>query len=432
MAAAKSSLRILLALVALVALNPAQARAQSASSEDERRILNYIDAHTQEAIKLLEQTVNIKSATLNLEGVRSVGRVFGSELEQLGFAVKWIEMPREMNRAGHLFAERTSERGKRLLLIGHLDTVLEGSRFERAGNRARGNGTADMKGGDVVLLFALKALKSVGALDTARIIVILTGDEELPGAPLEISRRDLIEAGKRSDAALAFETGVADTATVARRGSSLWRLRVTGVTGHSSGIFGQGVGSGAVFEAARILTAFHEQLKGEQYLTFNPSVIVGGTEVSYDTVEKKGTAEGKPNVIAQTAVVEGDLRFISEEQKVKTREKMREIVSKNLARTKAEITFEDLYPAMPPTEGNYALLKILDEASRDHNLGKVEAYDPGRRGAGDVSFVAPFVSGLDGLGVRGSGAHEPDELVDLDSLAPAIKRAALLIFRLTR
>lgn len=428
LARAFSSIAVAL-LLALTLATPADT--QSIPSE-EQRIINYIDAHSQEAVALIERTVNIESATLNHDGVRRVGAVFGAELESLGFTARWIEMPKEMNRAGHLFAERTGGRGRRLLLIGHLDTVLQGKRFERNGTKAAGAGSVDMKGGDVVMLYALKALQSIGALEQTRIIVALTGDEELPGLPLSISRRDLVEAARRSDAALAFEAAVGDTATVARRGSSSWRLEVSAQTGHSSGIFGQETGSGAVFEASRILSSFYQELKGEQYLTFNPSVIVGGTDVAYDPGEKRGTAAGKPNVIAKRVVVEGDLRFISEEQKTQARARMREIVARNLPRAKAQISFEDFYPAMSPTKGNYELLRVLDEASSRAGLGRVVALDPGRRGAGDVSFVAPFVSGLDGLGARGGGSHEPEEFVELDTLPLLIKRAALLIYRLTR
>jgi glutamate carboxypeptidase len=399
---------------------------------DEERILGYINAHSQEAVALLERAVNIESATLNQDGVRRVGKLFGAEFESLGFASRWIELPKELNRAGHLFAERKGDRGKRLLLIGHLDTVLEGRRFERQGARAVGAGSVDMKGGDVVMLYALKALHSIGALDRTQIIVAMTGDEELPGRPLSVSRRDLIEAARRSDAALAFEAAAGDTATVARRGSSSWKLEVSAPTGHSSGVFGQGTGGGAIFEASRILNSFYQELRGEQYLTFNPGVIVGGTDVSYDAGEKRGTASGKANVIAKSVIVEGDLRFISEEQKNQAREKMRQIVARNQPKATAKITFEDSYPAMSPTEGNYALLKVLAEASRQYGLGEIVALDPGLRGAGDVSFVAPYTSGLDGLGARGGGAHEPGEYVELESLPLLIKRAALLIYRLTR
>ncbi len=413
----------------LVATIPAAAYAQGLTPE-ERRIANFIDDLREEPIEFLERVVNIDSATQNLGGVRKVGEVFRAEFNRLGFEMSWEEMPPEMHRAGHLVAERKGTVGKRLLLIGHLDTVLEGGRFVRRGPKATGSGALDMKGGDVILLYALKALDSVGALEKRRIIVILTGDEEDAGLPIDQSRRALFEAARRSDLALAFEGAIEDTGTVARRGASTWKLCVSAKTGHSSRIFSDELGSGAIFEAARILDAFRREVP-EKYLTINPSVLVGGTTAQYDGVAKRGTAEGKLNVIPARVIVEGDLRFISEDQKQGARKAMRKIVGRGLPRTEATITFADEYPAMAPTEGSYQLLAALDRASRDLDLGGVKTLDPGRRGAGDISFVAPKIDGLDGLGAKGEGEHAPDEWVDLGSLTLQIKRASLLIYRLT-
>ncbi|MBI4512826.1 MAG: M20/M25/M40 family metallo-hydrolase [Gemmatimonadetes bacterium] len=397
----------------------------------------------------MERVVNVNSGTMNHEGVREVGGIFQTELDALGFETRWIAMPDAVNRAGHLFAERgggstggsgvasRGTRGKRLLLIGHLDTVFEREspfqRFLREDSIARGPGVADMKGGDVVMLYALQALHSVGALEGTQIIVALIGDEEEPGQPLEISRRDLIEAGRRSDVALGFEGAIEiGTATIARRGSSGWTLAVRGITGHSSRIFSEEYGAGAIFEAARILNAFYEELRGVEYLVFNAGVILGGTEVEYDAANARGRAFGKTNVIPQTVIVDGGLRFISEEQKEGARARMRAIVQHNRPKTSAEIHFRDSYPAMSPRPGNQDLLRLLDRISRELGYGPVEPVDPARRGAADISFVASFVDGLDGLGVVGDGAHSPEEWVDLRSLPILTKRAALLIHRLTR
>jgi glutamate carboxypeptidase len=288
-----------------------------------------------------------------------------------------------------------------------------------------------MKGGAVVLLYALKALHAAGALKDARIKVMYTGDEESAGLPLEISRGDMVAAAKRSDLALSFEPTVRNTATVGRRGSSFWTLEVEGKTGHSGQIFTENMGSGAIFEAARIINQFYEALHKEKYLTFNPSVILGGTEA--ELKEVTGTATGKANVVPAKVVVMGDLRFISEEQKETARAKMRQIVARNLPGTSAKITFRDSYPAMTPTEGNYALLKQLNQVSQDLNFGKVEALDPGERGAGDIGFISHLLPGLDGIGgARGGNAHAPGEWADLEPLPVLIKRAAVLIYRLTR
>ena len=421
-------------------------RAQSALTPDERRIADHVAAHAEEAVAFLERVVNVNSGTGNLRGVREVGRLFAPELAALGFATRWIEMPDSMRRAGHLFAERVPRqggrgRGRRLLLIGHLDTVYEEDspfqRFARDGARASGPGVNDMKGGDVVILYALKALASVGALEGTTITVALTGDEENAGAPLAVARRDLVAAARRSDVALEFETAVRDSsgeyATVARRGASGWTLRTEGVASHSSGLFNERVGSGAIFEAARILDELHRELRGERYLTFNPGSIVGGTAVTWDELQGRGTASGKTNVVAGHAVVAGDLRTISDSQLTAVRARMREIAARHLPRTTATLTFEDGYPAMPPTRPNLALLDQLNAANRALGFPEQGALDPGLRGASDVSFAAPYVgAALAGLGVHGAGAHTPEETVDLESMPRQIARAAILIYRLTR
>ncbi|MDQ2974772.1 MAG: M20/M25/M40 family metallo-hydrolase [Acidobacteriota bacterium] len=417
---------VVLLLCVLCGLN---ARAQKLSS-DEQKILSYVDAHKDEAVALLENVVNIESPTENIAGVKQVGMVFQKELESLGLTAKWIDMPPEMQRAGHLLAQTTGTKGKRVLLLGHIDTVLRGEKFRREGNRAFGTGTADMKAGDVVLLYALKALQAAGALKDTRIVVMLTGDEEDAGRPLQISRGHMVTAAKNADLALSFEAAVDSAATVGRRGSSNWTLEVTGRTGHSAGIFKADAGTGAIFEAARIINQFYETLHTEKYLTFNPSVIVGGTQAKLD--ETTGTATGKTNVIPAKVVVNGDLRFISQEQKESARARMREIVAHGLPGTTAKITFDDGYPAMTPNEGNVALLKQLDQVSQDLGFGKVVALDPGERGAGDIAFVSHLIPGLDGIGARGGGSHAPGEFMDLKSLPMLTKRAAILIYRLTR
>jgi glutamate carboxypeptidase len=403
------------ALLAAVLAAAAHAPSAAQLSPREQRIAAYVDAHSAEAIGFLERVVNVNSGTLNPEGVRQVGMMFQAPLDSLGFDARWISLPDSLRRAGHLFAYRRGTEGRRVLLIGHLDTVFERDdpfqRFVRSGRFATGPGVNDMKGGNVVILYALKALHAAGALEGTTITVAFTGDEESPGRPLEIARRELIEAGRSSDVALEFETGARDTlaeyATVARRSSSGWTLTVRGETAHSSGVFSQGTGSGAIFEAARILNDFHEELRGQPYLTFNPGLIVGGTDVRYEADASRGTAFGKTNVVAQSAVVTGDLRTLTDEQLQRTRQRMREIVARHLPRTEAEIAFTDGYPSMPPTPGNQALLDLLNRVNASLGAPRMEALDPGRRGAADVSFVAPYVDALAGLGANGSGAHGP-------------------------
>lgn len=418
-------------------LMPAFAAAQPLD-ENERRMAEWIDAHAEEAIALVEETVNISSGTLDLEGVREVGKVMRRELDELGLRTEWIGLPEDMQRAGHLVARQEGTRAPKFLLIGHLDTVFEtdGAPFRRTGNIAVGAGVADMKGGNVVIIYALKALAQVGALDELPLAVAYTGDEEKPGEPLAVTRKPLIELGKWADVALGFEGAAVedgvDYATVARRSSSDWRLEVTGRQAHSSQVFSEEVGAGAIFEAARILDAFYDEVRGEESLTFNAGTMLGGTVVEYDYEQNRGTTFGKTNVVPPMAVVHGGIRTISNEQLERAREAMREVVAGHLPHTNATITFEDGYPAMAPTEGNIALQQKLSAINEALGRGPMPALDPSKRGAADISFVAPYTDALAGVGPIGAGSHSPDETLQLDSLALAAKRAAVLIYRLSR
>jgi len=402
----------------------------------EKKILTKVDKNYDDAITLLEKVVNINSGSLNIMGVKKVGAVFADEFKAIGFNTIWKEMPLDMKRAGHLFCEINTGKvkGKKLLLIGHLDTVFEEDSpfqtYKRGGDIVYGPGVDDMKGGDIIILYALKALHEAGALKNTQIIVAFSGDEEKAGVPISISRKDLVEAAKRSDIALGFEgaTGL-NFATVARRSSGSWKIETTGVRAHSAGVFTEKVGAGAIYELARILNTFYTELP-EKNLTFNAATIVGGTAVSFDKSLNKGTAFGKTNVVPQKAIAGGDIRCLTQEQIDNTVTKMKAIVAKHLPKTDAKITFDLKYPPMAPTIGNYKVLKVLDGISQAMGQGKVEAYDPAKRGAGDISFVAKYVDALDGLGTMGGGSHTPNERLDLTHFKDLTKRAALLIYRL--
>ncbi|WP_247233822.1 M20/M25/M40 family metallo-hydrolase [Telluribacter sp. SYSU D00476] len=425
--------------VLLILLMGAALEAASQSlSPVEKKIIEHVATNMPKTEKLLEEVVNINSGTLNKEGVRQVGERLGKEFEALGFTTEWVSLPDSLNRAGHLVAYRKGTKGKKLFLIGHLDTVFEKSMpftpYTRLNDStATGQGVNDMKGGDVLVVAALQALHSQGLLDDTSITIYFTGDEESSGKPTSISRKDFIERAKQHDIALAYENAQGfSIATTARRGINDWRLTTYGNTGHSSGIFSRYAGYGAIYESARILDQFRVQLSQEKYLTFNPGVIVGGTEVNYDPMQDKGEAVSKTNIISKKVMVTGDLRYLTDAQKNAARAKMRAIVAKSLPGTRAEITFTDGIPSMEPTAGNARVLQALDKVSRDMGLGAVKAGDPGSRGAGDISYVAKYLDSLDGLGASGKGAHAPGETINLKEYPALIQRSALLIYRLTR
>ena len=443
----KSALFLLSILIAMTSIaqqvTTPTAALSKGLSKDEQQVMAWIDAHMPQAIELLKESVNINSGTLNIEGVKKVGTLFAKEFEKAGFATEWVSMPDSIKRAGHLVASRRpaaakSSQGKRLFLIGHLDTVFEpdmpANPFTMLNDStATGQGVNDMKGGDVVVLMALQALEQAGLLKNTDITAYFTGDEEHAGYPREVTRGDFINRAKQADIALAFEgaNGLNSVAT-GRRGASGWRLDVKAKTGHSSGVFTPGAGYGAIYEAARILNQFRETLSTEKYLTFNPGIIIGGSDIAYDVATSKGAAIAKTNIISPAVTVTGDLRFLTEEQKDRARAKMKEIVAQNLAQTSAKISFVDGIPSMAPTEGNNQVLSVISSISMDMGVGVTVAGDPGSRGAGDISYVAAYVDCIDGLGASGRGAHAPGETIHLNQLPFLIKRAALTIYRLSR
>lgn len=402
----------------------------------ELALVEHIEARAPDALALLEQSVNINSGSLNLAGVREVGALFEKALSRIGLQTEWQDGS-AFGRAGHLIA-RHGDRGPHLLLIGHLDTVFEPEspfqRFERIDpTHARGPGIIDMKGGDVIIVEALGALAAAGALDEMTVTVVLIGDEESSGAPLEAARATLITAADDADIALGFEDGDGDptTAVIARRGYSSWQLDVHGTPAHSSLIFSEDVGYGAAYEMARILNGYRLALAGEPNLTFNPGLVLAGTAVELDAANARGDAFGKNNVVTEHANATGDLRTLTLEQREQAKHRMRQVTSDNLPGTSAELRFVDGYPPLAPTDGNRRLLAIYDQASRDLGFGPVTAVDPAKAGAADISFTAGRVAmALDGLGLMGTGSHTEDETADLSTLTSQAKRAAVTMYRL--
>jgi len=403
----------------------------------EKKLVKWVDENNADAVALLKDLVNINSGTMNFAGVRKVGDVLAAKFQAIGMKTAWIPGD-EFNRSGHLIARTKAGKGKKIMMIGHLDTVFPKDSpnqewIQVDENIVKGPGIADMKGGDVILLQSLTALHEAGLLNDMNIWVVMTGDEEKSGRPLSKSKAALVEAAKWADIALGFENGDGNPATVnvARRSSSGWTLSVTGVASHSSQIFKPDVGAGAIYEASRILFQFYQELSGEEFLTFNPGVFVGGTTVTYDQSENAGTSFGKNNVVSKDVTVAGDIRCLSPEQLASAQKKMKEIVARHLPQTDANIEFGDGYPPFAPTDGNYELLELFSQVSQNLGFGKVSAVNPADAGAADISFTSEYIDmGIDGMGMSGENDHTIRELGYLDALPKQTKRSAVLIYRL--
>jgi glutamate carboxypeptidase len=412
----------------------------------ESKIIHSVDAHLGGDLELLEQLVDINSGTMHLAGVEAVKDVIAPRFESLGFKVRWVPMQSQTARAGDLIAEHlcsagTGQCGKRLLLIGHMDTVFEpSSSFQKyalvpntESKTATGPGVADMKGGLVVMLAALRAMQEAGVLEHVEIRVVLSGDEERVGDPVALARRDLVEAAKQSDVALEFEPSVRlngqDSVSIGRRSSTSWHVQTTGISGHSSQIFGDRLGYGAIYELARILDEFRRELP-EDGLTYNVGLVLGGATAQINADSTGGLATGKLNVVPPTAIAAGDLRTLNDEQTARVEAKMRTIVAAHLGKTGATINFDESYPAMARTPAGEKLLSEWNDVSMALGYGPVLEGGPMTRGAGDIAFVAPYVPGLVGVGILGEGYHAEGETAYLDSLAKQAKRDAVFMERL--
>lgn len=405
----------------------------------EKALVRHVDAGQKASIELLEQIVNVNSGTMNFAGVRKVGDMLRPHFEALGFKVNWVDGT-PFGRAGHLVATRTG-RGPHVLLIGHIDTVFEPDhplqKWERVdANIARGPGTSDMKGGIIVGLAALDALRQAKLLDSLQITVVLHGDEEDSGRPLDLARRDLIEAARAADIAIGLENAANDpkTAVTARRSSTGWVVKVSAKSEHSSQIFADDVGAGAAYEIGRILNGFYQEVRGAEFATFNPGLVASSTQINFKREPLGATLSGKNNIIAPEAIASGDLRTLTVQELEETRAKMRKVVENgNLPGTKAEISFTDSYPPMAPTEGNRKLLSMYDGVSQDLGFGPVTAVNPRNAGAADISFAADHVEmAIDGLGLLGGMSHTPDEFADLRTYRIQTQRLAVLLYRLSK
>ncbi|TWX47165.1 M20/M25/M40 family metallo-hydrolase [Colwellia hornerae] len=432
---------LLFLAVTFTSLFVTSVQAKTPLDSNENNIVKQVKLALPQALKDIEQAVNINSGSMNFDGVKQVGLLAKQQLSAIGFDVQWLDGS-AFNRAGHILATHQSNNPKavKILMIGHLDTVFAKNdnfqKFEMLSNtEAAGPGVADMKGGNTIIISAMRALKKLDLLDNVSIKILLTGDEESSGRPLSLSKKAIVDAAIWADIALGFENGDnnINTGMASRRGYTGWTLNVVGKPAHSSQIFNDEVGYGAIYETARILEAFRAELEQEKNLTFNPGMIIGGTNIDFDLAKSSGSAFGKNNVIAQKAKVKGDLRALSNKQLQSVQQTMQNIVKNNLNHTQAELTFEPGYPPMALTQGNLDLLAQYSQVSEDLGYNVVKAANPRKAGAADISFAAEHVDmSLDGLGLLGSGAHTKNEIADLTTLNKNIEKAAILIYRVSK
>lgn len=379
-------------------------------SPQEQALVDAIGRQETTAIELLAALVNCDSGTFNKDEVDRCGHLLTAQLAALGFTV---ERRPQSQYGDHLIARRAGSGPRRLLFIGHFDTVFpRGTVAERPftidGERATGPGIYDMKAGLVVLLTALTALRSVGAAvwATTTMTVIFNTDEEL----LSPTSRDMIQAeARQADTVCVLEPArPGGEYTFIRKGCGLYSFTVTGRAAHSGLLYHQG--RSAIGELARKISLLHEMTDLSIGTTVNVGVVHGGI---------------RPNVVADRAECEFDLRALTPEEARRAEQRFREIAAMQFVPdTTTTFAGEMLFPPLPPLERNQRLFEWVQTAGRKLGL-TLESIVSG--GASDGNFAGQFAPLIDGMGARGDGAHSDREFIWLPSIVERARVLALFL-----
>jgi len=358
-------------------------------------------------LKSLERYVNQPSGTLDKEDVQKVAEMFAEDFRSLGFEVELI--PGE--KFGPKLRATLGKGEKQLMLMGHMDTVFPHDicvPFTDIGDgKAMGSGCIDMKGGDVVMLYALKDAIPQLDLSRYRLCVLLNPDEEI-GSP---ESHDLIlETAKDSFAALSFEPcGDDGRFTCARKGVTSVKVTCKGIPGHSGSKYLEC--ASAIQALCAHITNLYTLRDDKREISFNAGVIRGGT------------AE---NVVAENAVCACEFRYFDQSLREPLMERIREICANEpVAGVTTTIEFGSSHPAIDLNEKSQALLDLALDIARSQ--GRTMRHEK-TGGAGDISIAGQAGIGvLDGLGLMGTSMHRKDETVILESLPQQIELAAALI-----
>ena len=359
-----------------------------------------------EVLPMLERWVRTNSFSDNIDGVNAMGELLAQDL-----ALDGLHLERHPgNGVGDHLVWRTpawdARPADRLLLIGHHDTVFPPGTFEvweRDGDRLRGPGVLDMKGGLVTVRAALAALAEVGALADMPLAVVSAGDEEIGSRD---SRTMLQALGTGARAALVFEAGRAgDTIITQRKGTGRATITATGKAAHSGNHHADGIS--AIWALARFVDRVERLTDYDTGATVNVGVMHGGSSV---------------NTVPAHAECSISFRFVQAAQGEALLQGFAQAAAEVSRDTGAhlEVTKGLLRPPLERTEASVALYRAYAGAARAAGLGDGEC--PLVGGGSDANTVSAVgVPAIDGLGPRGSGFHTHDEVIEISSLALRIE-----------
>jgi glutamate carboxypeptidase len=375
-------------------------------SPEEREVIEYIKRRESDWIDLLRDLVNCDSGTHNKDEVDRAGNLLAGAIGNLGFDIE--KVPQE--RFGdHVVGRKPGSGDRRLLFIGHFDTVFpRGTVKERPftidGDRATGPGVYDMKGGLVVLIAALSALREAGAgvWNDVTLTTIFNSDEEL----LSPTSTAVIEAEARQ----AHTTCVLEPArpddeyTFVRKGAGMYKLKVTGRAAHSGSQ--HEVGRSAVEELAQKITRLHQITNYDAGTTVNVGVIRGGL---------------RPNVVAPEAECEFDLRALTHAERERAELRFQEIADMQFVPdTTTELSGRMLFQPLELHPRNEMLFGWVREAAAKVDLDARSIVSGGGSDGNTAGQISPLI---DGMGVEGDGAHSDREFIRLSSV---VRRAQVL------
>jgi glutamate carboxypeptidase len=369
--------------------------------------MRYIDQHHEDMIRRLKEIVDIDSGSYSKAGIDRVGEIMAVWLREIGMDVQVIYQD---NLGCHLIGRRQGRGEKKLLLVGHLDTVFdEGTAQERPftirDERAYGPGVSDMKGGLISTLYALAALWDSGWEHYGEVTVIMNGDEEIGS---HTSEEIFVREGKKADAAFVMEPGRADGSVVsARKGVGGYEVIITGKAAHA-GVEPE-KGASAIEELAHKILDLHRLTDLERGTTLNVGVIKGGT---------------RSNVVAENAYAKVDLRVRTKEEGARIAAAVAEIGGEVVvAGTETRILGGLSRPPMVKDYGVETLCGIVQEAAA---LVGFDVKDTATGGGSDGNFIAALGTPVvDGMGPVGGLVHSDQEYMELKSLSERCKMLAL-------
>ncbi|MCB6202707.1 M20 family metallopeptidase [Extibacter muris] len=376
-------------------------------------ITQYIDSQRDAMLSLLEKMANTDSGSYTTDGVLKVAGFISDVLLPLGFDVQMLPSSKY---APHLLARRKGSGSKKLMFLGHMDTVFDEGTAKRRpfcieGGKAYGPGVCDMQAGIVCLLYALLALEEAGYTGYGELKILFNSDEERGS---ETSEQYIIEECGKSDMVLVMEPGMpGDYVVIERQGGGIFNLDIQGKPAHAGACPLDGIH--AIDEAAHKILALH----GLTDLSLGKSVSVG--------VIEGGT---RSNIIPEHVFMEIDLRARFHHDGIALMKKMQEIADTSyVPGTKSTLTKVMYRPPIEKTPGNLKLYQTLVTAAQKLGIPVNETYCGG--GSDGNYTSAQGIPTIDSLGPIGSLEHTDDEYMLVDTLFSRCKLTALFIVELT-